>query len=261
MDGREVQKMSVITKPLMVYLPDTRGVEISPFGRGNLKLGPGVYTYSRLPGRPEAPALGGTSGEVGGTCPGASNECLAICYAARPVAEHGVVAAMWRENSYASDVPELPDDAKLLRLHVSGDFDSYDYIVNWITRMVERPDVTMWVYTRSWRMPHLLPALEVLRALPNVQMFASMDGSVPEIPPEGWRRAWIDGDPRAGVVYDVNGHSAAAYAAFDDAFHLEITQDGTKAILCPEETGKTANCEDCEFCFKGQRNDVVFLKH
>lgn len=252
--------MSAITKPLTVYLPDTRGVVVSPFGKGNLKIGSGVYTYSRLPGRPEFAALGGPTDEVGGTCPGSSDECLAICYAARPVAEQGAVAAMWRENSQTFDVPELPADATLLRLHVSGDFDSYDYIVNWIARMIERPDVVMWVYTRSWRMSHLLPALEALRALPNVQMFASMDVSVAELPPEGWRRAWIDGDPRQGETYSrVPAHSAAAEAL--SPWSLQLTQEGTKAVICPEETKAVPNCEACGFCFKGQRNDVIFLKH
>lgn len=260
--------MSVITKPLTVYLPDTRGVVVSPFGKGNLKIGPGVYTYSRLPGLPSHPALGLVTGgnlwdgrkRDSGTCPGASEECQAICYAARPVAEDGAVAEMWAANSQTADVPALPDDATLLRLHVSGDFDSYDYIVNWIARMVERPDVTMWVYTRSWRIPELLPALEQLRALPNVQMFASMDVSVPEEAPAGWRRAWIDGDPRAGIVHSIRAHDTLAEGF--RAFETQPTQaNGIKALICPEETKHVANCEECGFCFKGQRNDVVFLKH
>jgi hypothetical protein len=37
--------------------------------------------------------------------------------------------------------------------------------------------------------------------------------------------------------------------------------DGTKALICPEETKHVSNCQDCGYCFKGQLNDVVFLKH
>lgn len=300
--------MATITKPLTVYLPDTRGVVVSPFGCGNFKIGPGVYTYSRLPGRPYKNALGWPmaqptvdpvhdlrvglrQSDLGGTCPGSSSECEKICYASRPVAEGGPVFQMWQLNSVTPDVPELPEDATLIRLHVSGDFDSVEYIENWRYRLQGRPDVTMWVYTRSWRVPELLPALELLRALPNVQMFASLDVSVKEMPPNTckvchldesneqhlagcpddcgahdfvawpWRRAWIDGDPRAGRIFNVVAHDAEGVAAFDEAFHLERTADGVKAVLCPEETGQAMNCTDCEFCFKGQRNDVVFLKH
>lgn len=230
-----------------IYLQDTRGVELSRYMKGNTKLGEGVYTYSRLPGNDEF-----------GTCPGSSEECEAICYAKRI---DGVVKAMYAQNSYTDDVPEIPSDAKLLRLHVSGDFNSHDYVINWITRMVGRPDVTMWTYTRSWRVPTLLPALEALRGLPNVQMFASMDQSITEEPPKGWRRAWIDGDARQGETHTtLPAHTDGARLYFTD-WQLQQTQDGTKALICPEETKAVSDCAACGFCWKGQQNDVVFLKH
>lgn len=161
---------------------------------------------------------------------------------------------MWQSNA-GSDVPPIPDDAKILRLHISGDFDTFDYVQNWIDRITERPDVTMWVYTRSWRVPELLPALERLRALPNVQMFASMDESIPEMPPSGWRRAWIDGDVRGGTPQEVAAH------AEDPVTHNLITVDGTPSYVCPEETKRVANCEACGYCFRGTKNDVTFLRH
>lgn len=237
--------MATITKPLTVYFPDSRGVEISPYMKGNTKIGTGVYTYSRL------------AGQIEGTCPGASEECEAICYAKRIT---GAVRDIYAVNSQRHQVPPIPADCRLLRLHVSGDFDTLAYIESWIDRIADRPDVTMWVYTRSWRVPALLPALERLRALPNVQMFASMDVSVPEMPPDGWRRAWIDGDPRQGDVHTLApAHSEEAVAL--GAWSLQATQEGTKALICPEETKAVPNCENCGYCFKGQRNDVVFLRH
>lgn len=241
---------------LTVYLPDTRGVTISRFGTGNLKIGLGVHTYSRLPGSPARSALGsGYLDEfvahldgMNGTCPGATPECQAICYAARPVAERGPVARMWRANSITDDVPEeLPPGCTLLRLHISGDFSSVRYIDGWQQLLARHPEVRVWAYTRSWRVPALLPALERLRALPNVQMFASMDVSTTEIPPAGWRRAWIDGDPRQHETQlsDQN----------------RITFDGAPSLVCPEETGRKPNCEACRYCFDGRRGDVTFLKH
>lgn len=258
--------MATISKPLVVFIPDTRGVVRSPFGLGNLKIGPHVYTYSRNPGLAGKVALGnGAEGSstthryMQGTCPGATEECQRICYARRPVAEHGVVAQMWAENSMGSDVPPIPEDAKILRLHISGDFDTPEYILNWVARLKERPDVTCWAYTRSWRCESLLEYLEQLRALPNVQLFASMDVSTPELPPAGWRRAWIDGDPRSGIVHRIPAHSTTAETF--RAFELQQTGDGVKALICPEETKHVKNCEECGFCISGLRNDVVFLEH
>jgi hypothetical protein len=250
--------MSTIDKPLIVYIPDTRGVQVSRFGKGNLKIGSGVYTYSRLPGSPKRAALGGSRSDYtpSGTCPGSSPECESICYAARPVTENGAVYRMWVGNQ-TSDVPPIPEDAKLMRLHISGDFDTVAYIQNWITRLKERPDVTMWAYTRSWRIPELLPHLEALRRLPNVQILASIDSSIPELPPAGWRRAWIDGDPRAGEIIDV-----AAHTQDPEWFNRnQKTIDGTLSYVCPEETKHVPNCEACKYCFKGDRNDVTFLRH
>lgn len=264
-----------IDKPLVYYIPDTRGVVQSRYGLGNLKIGPNVHSYSRLPGRPSKTALGMMASEPvtyqeptdtqaylydktrhlwPGTCPGSTPECESICYAARPVEERGPVASMWQKNTITDDVPPIPEEAKLLRLHVSGDFDSVTYISNWITRLSDRPDVRCWVYTRSWRAPELLPHLENLRALPNVQMFASMDQSTPELPPTGWRRAWIDGDKRAGQVIGIAAHNAIAD-------HNIRTVDGTMSLICPEETGRQPNCETCGYCQDGKSKDVTFLRH
>ena len=266
---------------LTVYLPDTRGVTLSRYGRGNLKLGMGVYSYSRLPGRTYKAALGtvdarptgyfipddldhGLKPSWPGTCPGSTPECERICFASRPVAELGPVASMWLGNSIREDVPPIPADAKLLRLHVSGDFTSIEYISNWITNLSNRPDVTTWVYTRSWRVPELLPHLENLRALPNVQMFASIDKSTPDdelkmITAAGWRRAWIDGDPRAGKVHRILAHTDKAQMFKN--FEVQETGDSVKTLICPEETKAVKNCEECGFCFAGPRNDVTILEH
>lgn len=237
-----------ITDPIVVHLPDTRAVVVSPYGLGNLKIGPTVYTYSRLPGHPSRLALGSGYG-AHGTCPGASPECEAVCYARRPVMERGAVFQMWSNNSLVDSVPPIPADCRLLRLHVGGDFDTVEYTRNWVARLEERPDVAAWIYTRSWRVPALLPELERLRALPNVQVFASMDGSIPEMPPAGWRRSWIDGDPRAfkDSIGDRRGWLRTA--------------DGTPTLVCPEQTGDKKDCEECGYCFVGKRNDVTFLRH
>lgn len=249
-------------QPLVVYLPDTRGVEISRYGRGNRKIGTGVYTYSRL------------AGAEYGSCPGSSDECEAICYAKRI---KGPVLGIYAQNM-GDDVPELPSDAKLLRIHVSGDFDTVEYIEEWITQLMRRPDVTAWAYTRSWRVPALLESLERLRALPNMQLFASMDPSIDEMPPRGWRRAWLDrawdkqepGRPlERRLVYGLLGRRYYATSPFEGAplimgnslDNTTVLADGVSSYICPEETGRKPDCESCRYCFDGKQNDVTFLEH
>ena len=226
------------TQPLTLYLPDTRDVTISPFGKGNGKIGENVFTYSRVAGR------------VGGTCPGSTDECEAICYAKRI---GGPLRSLYEENSFFTDAPRIPDECRLLRLHISGDFDTVGYIRSWVTRLEMRPDVTCWAYTRSWRVPALLPALEELRALPNVQLFASMDTSTTELPPDGWRRAWIDGDQRI--------ERWARLSLWHKSQHHDISDDATPSYVCPEQTGRKRDCESCRYCFDGHKNDVTFLRH
>jgi hypothetical protein len=135
-----------------------------------------------------------------------------------------------RNSDSGADVPELPEGTKLVRIHVAGDFDSAAYIERWIEIAESKPEVKFWAYTRSWRVAKLLHWLKKLQALPNVQLFASMDtGTL--TPPDGWRCAWISNDSRA------------------------------LGLICPEERGKVANCEQCGFCFKPNTKSVVFLPH
>jgi hypothetical protein len=240
-------------QPITVFLPDTRGVEISRYGIGNAKIGFPVFTYSRVAGNR---AFGGN-----GTCPGATDECERVCYAKRI---SGPVRHLYQHN-LSDEVPPIPEACKLLRIHVSGDFDTWTYILNWYHRLKERPDVLAWAYTRSWRVPELLPHLENLRKLPNMQLFASMDWSHSDQPPAGWRRAWI-ADPREHrMSVERHAHLDPNTGQPFETFHMgEIfatCADGERSYVCPEETGRKANCVECGYCFKGRKHDVTFLLH
>lgn len=262
--------------PISVHLPDTRGVTLSPYGSGNAKIGFGVFTYSRLPGNPALTSvkdgvfgadMQATPDNLGGTCPGSTPECEAICYAKRI---EGVVRRVYAFNSQTHVVLPIPSECLLLRIHVSGDFDSAPYIDQWIERLTERPDVTAWAYTRSWRVPALLPALERLRALPNMQLFASMDYTTEALPSTGWRRAWIytPDQPSTGKIDKrigwplkcSNGSMSYTHVRGDQRTGL-IFPDRTPHYACPEETGHKKNCVECGYCFEGQRHDVTFIEH
>jgi hypothetical protein len=118
-----------------------------------------------------------------------------------------------------------------VRIHVSGDFWSTEYIDAWTQICAAFPQTQFWAYTRSWAVAALLNALERLRALGNAHLFASTDPTMP-LPPKGWRVAFIEGDGRA------------------------------QGILCPQQTGQAKSCLTCGFCWRrGTDGDVIFRTH
>ncbi len=264
-------KVEAAKRALTVHLPDTRGVTISRWGEGNTKIGmDGVYTYSRLPGSPDgrfaavAAAAGFEPGTSTGTCPGSTAECESICYAKR-VVNTPPVWAMWKRNSEDETLPwpeddPLPDDAKIVRIHVSGDFTTVSYIEQWIALATKRPEVLFFGYTRAWCEPMLLRSLERFRALPNVQLFASMDKSMCELPPEGWRRAWLEDDLRAISGGGPGAEQGLEFFLGEGVQNFKAV-DGKPVYVCPEETGRKPNCQSCNYCIRGASGDVVFLVH
>lgn len=176
---------------------------------GNSKLGKAVGTVNRLPGT---------------TCPGASKWCAATCYAKKgrfPMVHH----------FYSKELAIPGKLPAFVRWHASGDFDTPEYIALAIDTCKANPNTLFWGYTRSWRVSSLLPLLEQLRALPNVQLFASVDPTISEQPPTGWRRAWIAGMSEA------------------------------KGPVCMQQRKLRNTCADCGYCFRGRRGDIQFRAH
>jgi Gene product 88 len=131
------------------------------FGRGNAKLGSDIFTFS-LP--------------AGHSCPGAL-KCLAKadqqtgklqdgpsqsfrCFAAGDESRYPNVRRFrWqnfnllkghtREEMAMLILDSLPLDAKLVRLHVSGDFFSDAYFLAWMDVAKARPEMLFYTYTKS----------------------------------------------------------------------------------------------------------------
>jgi hypothetical protein len=191
--------------------------------RGNRKVGQ-VWTFS-LPSFV--------------TCPGASAWCRQYCYAARferlrPNCRLAYVRNLALSLEPERFVPEvlggLPKDAPLVRVHVGGDFYSSEYARSWIEVCRERPDTQFWGYTRSWNIRLLKPTLEHLRQQSNLQLFASTDPDMP-VPPENWRAAFIEIDPRAS------------------------------GVPCRHQHGEVDSCLECGYCFHESAGNVVFKVH
>lgn len=179
------------------------------------------------------------------SCPGASDWCKSHCYASKGRYVFGTVRKMYKRNlravkegksTFSRLVAEIPKEG-VFRIHSSGDFFSVNYIQMWIDICKSKSDIKFWGYTRSWIIPELRDKLEELRSLSNVEIFASIDPTVLQIPPKGWRVASVEGDDRY------------------------------TGITCPEQLAKKKGlnvpCTKCKFCFDKNRKgrNVIFLEH
>ena len=173
------------------------------------------------------------------TCPGASTWCRQHCYAwrferLRPNCRRAYIrnlALSLEPDRFVGQVLEtLPKDAPLVRIHVGGDHYSVEYAEAWRRICEARPNTQFWSYTRSWSVAMLRPALEQLRALDNVQVLGSVDPDM-ALPPEGWRTAFIDIDPRAS------------------------------GLPCRHQQGQVDSCLECGYCFRDGAGNVVFKVH
>lgn len=201
------------------------------WGLGNAKLnGKGrsglIATWSTLPVA---------------TCPGRSKWCAGAdpitgeddgkqrCYALRLTKMRPSVRENYERNT--GEKPTGYPPASVIRIHESGDFDTVDTVNYWVEYARKNPRTLFFAYTRSWRVPEIRDALEELRGIENVQLFASTDPTVEELPPAGWRVAFIKGDER------FSGYQ------------------------CPEQDGRKRSCWDCSYCFRGRSKNVRFKVH
>jgi hypothetical protein len=193
------------------------------FGEGNSKVGE-VFTFS-LPSKI--------------TCPGASSWCRKHCNMSRFEKFRPTCGKAYKRNlSNAKDSQQftetvigiLPRILDCLRIHVSGDFWSKEYIQSWIRICNAFPQTRFWAYTRSWNVPELLDQLKEFQKLPNVELFASTDPTMP-LPSTEWRIAFVDQDKRA------------------------------RGLKCAQQYGKMRSCLDCGYCFRKDKGNVIFKVH
>lgn len=195
--------------------------------RGNRKLGASILHFD-LPAGPAA------------SCPGASEYCAAVCYARHGHFMFGNVQSKYAANLAAFRSGTLEDGLRqellklpagtVIRLHTSGDFLSVAYVRMWARLAAAFPALTFYAYTRSWRVPAILRALEDFRTLANVTLWASHDPTMPTAP-AGW--------PVARIVPTFADAPAEAH--------------------CPEQTGRRASCADCGLCFSSKLQPTARL--
>lgn len=221
--------------------------------RGNTKLGKSIVHWS-IP--------------AGLTCPGKTALCAKLCYAARghyhsPSIKKGQAGshAESREPSFARSMSAeiRRTRPRTLRIHVAGDFEDTKAIADWTKVVKVSPETTFYAYTRSWRVPELLPALVRLSKLPNMHLWFSEDretGPSPKV--KGVRVAYLVAD--AAGEADVPTRADLVFREHAPLSKTPLTV--AKAIngvrVCPYEQGvirkAPITCERCKICFTAAKS-------
>ena len=211
------------------------------FSWGNGKMGDKVLTWS-------IPAIL--------TCPGRSTDCEKLCYADKNFFRMANVKSKYHRNwqlsqqndfhLIASELLKKVKDDTLFRIHVAGDFYDATYAEKWLYILKQNPHVQAWVYTRSWRIPEILPVIEDLTKLPNLSF-------------------WYSVDRGTGKPAKIPKNVRTAYMMVDDAdiprwrpdlYFRDYAARGTVAkyikgtLVCPAENGVSGHvqCQRCQIC-------------
>lgn len=164
-------------------------IPLLKFSKGNAKLGKHIYTFSIPSGHscPNAFECLSKSDRASGKIKDGPNTRFR-CFSASQEAVYGAVRRQRWHNfetlkGLTSDqmanliLLSLPSKAKMVRIHVGGDFFSQAYFDAWLTVACMLPDVTFYGYTKS--LPYWVSRLD---AIPdNLILTASRGGRKDEM--------------------------------------------------------------------------------
>jgi hypothetical protein len=135
-----------------------------------------------------------------------------------------------------------------LRIHVSGDFFDATYVEKWANIAGRCPRTTFYAYTRSWRVPSIVPALVALADRPNVRLWFSCDAEtgLPIEIPARVRVAYLQTDrheePSGDLIFRVR------------PLRRLPTPHSTLSVLCPSEVTAPrpthVTCTSCRLCHR-----------
>jgi len=216
--------------------------------QGNTKLGRSIFTFS-------LPAVV--------TCPGRSTLCSKACYALRGEKRFPSLKASYKKRYTASKqanfTAKMIQEIQLLecdivRIHVSGDFYSPNYVARWIEIARSCPGTKFYAYTRSWRDPAILRELQKLAKVKNVRLWFSCDAEtgLPRTRMSSRIRvAWMLSSPD-----EVLPSSPSVRADLVFRVHRSTVSKKTQGTLvCPSENGVSTKkngsvtCEKCGLCW------------
>jgi len=179
---------------------------------------------------------------AGETCPGQTSWCRTRCYARHNYFTLGLVRKAHQErlsfSKTRSFIPTLVSEcqeAKLVRIHSSGDFYSHNYMAAWDEIIHQCPDTTFFCYTRTWRAAEeLVDILEYFnKTHSNLFLWLSMDPATQHEQLPSWanRIAYIEMPLWTGYAN------------------------------CLKQTQPGESCRTCGKCFNKFSKKIVFRQH
>lgn len=230
--------------------------------QGNSKLG-GIWHWS-------IPAID--------TCPGKTELCSSLCYAARGHYYSPSVIQALEANERQSRLDRFADYVlgmiqkhriRRMRIHAAGDFYDAEYANKWLDIFNQsRLTTQYWLYTRSWRIPAGLAAKDLRQAqalrkmvhsmtlMPNVRVWLSADRQTGR--PPRWKRSRV-----AYLMQDDNDRPRyRADIIFREQTKTELkVEPSTGTLVCPVEQGVERavkiTCESCRLCFRWGQLDQL----
>lgn len=187
--------------------------------------------------------MGATYRKVGDSCPSSCPLLNNGCYAqSGKTAMHQKRAEISEGDGAKFQAWVSTTKAKLIRLHVSGDFFSGDkpdkeYIDGVLKGFKARKDVVGYTYTHGWK-----KLSKRLNSLDNLTVNASTDNTQDRI------KAVKAGWPVVMVVTDDEKRKSW----MDEA-------TGKKVVVCPNQTSGIT-CNQCMLCAKKHRPQIVAFK-
>ena len=205
------------------------------------------------------------------SCPGATSVCESVCYAGKLEKVYKGVRNVLTNNfeqlmaatfagkvllihgmitEFVAECDKRNAD-KAFRIHWDGDFFDREYASAWATVCRLFPDVTFWVYTRSFT--DKLNVVDLLVDIPNLAVYLSVDRDN-----EDWSREIIAEYPQIMIAALSDTMANAANVITD------IRGNDKPGAKCPELIGslplislKGGACFTCQLCPKGKA-DIRF---
>ena len=214
---------------------------------GNKKLGAHLIWGFGLP-----------SGRVD-VCVAMTPTCRRVCYAAR-TEQYRVRAARQYERNFQLTKRKdfvrrvraflIAHHVRVVRIHTGGEFVSARYAQKWLKIIRRSPRVRFFTYTRSWSIPAIHEVLAAMAALPNCQVWFSLDRDTgrPVAIPLNVRLAWLMVTPQDRPTIPVDLIFRVQALRRQPLVQLEGT------TVCPAESGiqseTPVTCDHCRLCWR-----------
>ena len=205
-----------------------------PLVKGNKKIGANCWHFSTLPTcNLFTVDINGKEYTLKGTCACTCEGCYATkgnyCYSSvkRALAIRTLTARLslsWLARCITAQI--IADKVKMCRIHASGDFDSFEYLMMWKSIVRRFPSVKFWTYTK----------------------IAEYETAFDEFENANIVRSVID-----GIGYNF-GHCDYIIDTYND-----LTAKGENVHICRCGVDSEQHCSNCKGCSVNRY--VLFIEH